>query len=322
MMRLPTFAFVEPTSLDEVVDLLATEPDAMVVSGGTDLFPNMKRRLVEPATVIGLGSVPGMSGIGVEEDGATRIGAGTLLADLASSPDAPPALAEAAGLVASPQIRNVGTVGGNLCVDTRCNWVNESPEWRAASGSCLKDGGDTCWVAPRGGVCVAVSSTDLAPAAIALAGSVRLVGPRGQREIPVSDLYRTDGMDHLTRGRDEVLVDLRIPPADGVRATYRKLRRRGAIDFPILGVGAAVRTDDDGLVTEARIVFGAVAPAPFRATEAEEALVGRGLTADVIEEVAALATKPVRPLDNTDLGSRYRKWMASVFVTRALLDLA
>jgi len=177
-------------------------------------------------------------------------------------------------------------------------------------------------VAPRGGVCVAVSSTDLAPAAIALAGSVRLVGPRGQREIPVSDLYRTDGMDHLTRGRDEVLVDLRIPPADGVRATYRKLRRRGAIDFPILGVGAAVRTDDDGLVTEARIVFGAVAPAPFRATEAEEALVGRGLTADVIEEVAALATKPVRPLDNTDLGSRYRKWMASVFVTRALLDLA
>ncbi len=320
-MRLPEFGLLQPRTTEEAVELLAANPDAELVAGGTDLVPNMKRRQVQPATVISLGSVSGMAGITTQPDGGVRIGAATRLHQLARSTDAPPVLAKAAREVASPQIRNVATVGGNLCIDTRCNYINMSEEWRAASGSCLKDGGDICWVAPRGNECVAISSSDLAPPAIALDASVRLLGAGGERTIPVGDLYRRDGLEHLTKARNEVLVEVLVPPPDGLKATYHKLRRRGAIDFPILGVAAAVRTAADGSVLEARIVMGAVASAPFRVSEAEAALVGRTLGPDVIDEAAALAAKPVRPYDNVDLGSRYRKWMAPVFVARALEDL-
>ncbi len=320
-MRLPEFGLLQPRTTEEAVELLAANPDAELVAGGTDLVPNMKRRQVQPATVISLGSVSGMAGITTQPDGGVRIGAATRLHQLARSTDAPPVLAKAAREVASPQIRNVATVGGNLCIDTRCNYINMSEEWRAASGSCLKDGGDICWVAPRGNECVAISSSDLAPPAIALDASVRLLGPGGERTIPVGDLYRRDGLEHLTKARNEVLVEVLVPPPDGLKATYHKLRRRGAIDFPILAVAAAVRTAADGSVLEARIVMGAVASAPFRVSEAEAALVGRTLGPDVIDEAAALSAKPVRPYDNVDLGSRYRKWMAPVFVARALEDL-
>ncbi len=322
MMRLPPFDFFEPATIEEAVDLLAAHPGAQLVAGGTDLFPNMKRRQVQPATLIALSGVEELVGIKVEADGGARIGAGTLLRDLAASTDAPPVLAQAAGEVASPQIRNAATLGGNLCLDTRCNYINMTEEWRAASGSCLKDGGETCWVAPRGTGCVAVSSSDLAPAAIALDANVRLIGPGGEREIPVSTLFRPDGLDHLAKAPDEILLEVQVGPPGGLRATYRKLRRRGAIDFPILGVAIAVRTSEDGRVSDARIVLGAVASAPFRVSEAEAALIGRRLDPAVIEEVAAVASKPVRPFDNTDLGSRYRKWMAATFVARALQDVS
>jgi len=321
MTRLPAFEYLEPDTVEEAVELLAAHPGAAIVAGGTDLFPNMKRRQVRPATVIGLRGVPGMTGVTVEADGGVRIGASTLLVDLVASDDSPLVLAQAAAEVASPQLRNAATVGGNLCVDTRCDYINQSEAWRTASGLCLKDGGDTCWVAPRGKGCVAISSSDLAPAAIAIDARVRLVGPTGSREIAVSDLYRPDGIDRIEMASDEVLVELLVGPPDGLRATYHKLRRRGAIDFPILGVAAAVRTADDGVVTDARIVMGAVAPAPVRVPEAEAALIGHRLEPDVIAQVAALASKPIRPLDNADMGSRYRKWMVSVFVTRALGDL-
>ena len=321
-MRLPVFDFLEPTTIDEAVALLAAHPGSEVAAGGTDLFPNMKRRQVRPGAVIGLGAVQDLAGIATDDDGTVRIGAATVLRDLAASPHIPPVLAHAASEVASPQIRNAATVGGNLCVDTRCNYINMTEQWRTASGPCLKDGGETCWVAPRGSECVAVSSSDLAPAAVALEAEIKLVGPGGAREIPVSALYRPDGLDHLAKARDEILVEMVVPPADGLRATYRKLRRRGAIDFPILGVAAAVRTSGDGVVSDARIVLGAIASAPLRVGDAEAALIGHRLTPDVIEEVAAIASKPVRPYDNTDLGSRYRKWMAAPFVARALQDLA
>ena len=322
MMRLPAFDYLEPSTISEAVDLLAAHPGASVVAGGTDLFPNMKRRQVRPTTVIGLARVEGMAGITADETGAVRIGACTLLRDLVASPDAPPLLAQAASEVASPQIRNAATVGGDLCVDTRCNYINVTEQWRAASGACLKDGGETCLVAPRGNECVAVSSSDLAPAAFADDATIRRIGPRGERQIPASALFRPDGLDHLARAGDEILVEVLVPPPTGLRTSYRKLRRRGAIDFPILGVAVAVRCSPEGIVSHARIVLGAVASAPFRASEAEAALIGNRLNAAVIEEVAALASKLVRPLDNTDLGSRYRKWMAATFVAQALQDVS
>lgn len=321
MIRLPAFDLLAPATVEEAVELLAAHPRAVLLAGGTDIFPNMKRRQAHPDVMISLGAVDGLAGIMRERDGGVRIGAATSLRDLATSTEAPPALASAARKVASPQIRNTATVGGNLCIDTRCNYINMSPQWRAASGSCLKDGGDVCWVAPRGNACVAVSSSDLAPPAIALGAIARLAGPGGRRELPVEDLYRSDGLDHLTKARDEILVEIVVPPPEGLRATYHKLRRRGAIDFPILGVAAAIGTGAEGRVTEARIVIGAVASAPFRTPEAEASLIGKTLDPQLATEAAALASKRVRPLDNTDLGSRYRKWMASVYVERALREL-
>lgn len=320
-MRLPAFDFLEPSTVEEAVGLLAAHPGAEVVAGGTDLFPNMKRRQVSPATVIALGAINGLAGIEIADDGAVKIGALTLLRDLAVSPDVPAALAAAAADIASPQIRNVATVGGNLCLDTRCGYINQTESWRLSSGLCLKAEGDVCWVAPKGGECVAVSSSDLAPAVVALDAEVDLIGPDGSRTLAASDLFRSDGIDHLGKAQDEIVVTLTVPPRPGWRTTYRKLRRRGSIDFPILGVAAAVKVSDDGEVEDARIVVGAIAPSPIRMRDAEEVLVGSRLGADVIERAAEIAAKPVRPYDNVDLGSRYRKWMAPVFVTRALEDL-
>jgi 4-hydroxybenzoyl-CoA reductase subunit beta len=320
-MPLPPFDYLTPTTLDEAVRLLA-DPDrpATIVGGGTDLFPKMKRRQVTPATLVSLSEIAEMRGIRVDDDGRCVIGASTLLPDIKASAAVPRVLAEAAGEVASPQLRNAATIGGNLCVDTRCNYIDMPETWRQASGHCMKEGGEVCWVAPRGNRCWAISSSDLAPVAIALEGEVRLIGTQGERTIPVEDLYQNDGIAYQTKTADEILAELILPAGQG-RATYRKLRRRGSIDFPILGVAAAARFDEDGTCLTARLVIGAVAPAPLRATEAEQYIMGRRFTDEVIQEAARLASVPVRPQDNTDMGSRYRKWMASVFVTRALRDL-
>ena len=326
-MPLPTFEYLEPETLDEAVRLLAdpSQP-ASIVGGGTDLIPKMKRRQVTPERLVSLSAVAELRGIRSDDDGRCIIGASTLLPEIEASADVPPVLARAVGEVASPQIRNAATVGGNLCVDTRCNYIDMSESWRRASGYCMKDGGETCWVAPASDRCWAVSSSDLAPVSIALGGSVRLVGPRGVRVVPVEDLYRDDGMAYLTKAPDEILVELAFPPEQGPAthhpATYHKVRRRGSIDFPILGVAAAARFDDIGTCLDVRLVLGAVGSAPQRAPEAEEFIAGRQLTNEVIEEAVQLANKPVRPLDNTDLGSRYRKWMIPVYIARALRDLA
>lgn len=320
-MPLPTFDYLTPATLDDAVRLLA-DPDrpVTIVGGGTDLFPKMKRRQLAPATLMSLSEIAEMRGIRTDDDGRCVIGASTLLPDIEASTAVPRVLAAAAAEVASPQIRNAATIGGNLCLDTRCNYIDMSESWRKASGHCMKDGGEICWVAPRSDRCWAVSSSDLAPVSIALEGSVRLVSVRGERLIPVEDLYRNDGIAYQTKATDEILVELVLPPEVGP-ATYHKLRRRGSIDFPILGVAAAARFDASGRCVAARLVLGAVASAPLRAIEAEQFMVGRRLTEEVIEETTRLATQPVRPQNNTDLGSRYRKWMASVYVARALRDL-
>lgn len=320
-MPLPIFKYLSPTTVEEAAQLLADpERPATLVGGGTDLFPTMKRRQVMPAILVSLSEIPTLRGIQIDDDGSCIIGASTLLREVEASTKVPPVLAAAAGKVASPQIRNTATIGGNLCLDTRCNYIDMPNTWRLASGHCMKEGGEVCWVAPRGNRCWAVSSSDLAPVTIALGGKVRLISARGERVIPVEDLYQNDGILYQTKERDEILVDVALPD-EGLRATYRKLRRRGAIDFPILGVAAAARFDKDGTCLTARLVISAVAPAPMRATEAEQYLVGRRLDDEVIEDAARLASVPVRPQDNTDMGSRYRKWMASVFVSRALHDL-
>ncbi len=324
MLRLPPFEYLAPKNLDDAVCLLAERGgDALLVAGGTDLFPNMKRRQFEPKYLIGLSGLRELRGV-KRDDGNLVIGAGTTLTELSNhltTQQSCPALTTAAGLVSSPQLRNAGTIGGNLCLDTRCNYYDQTYFWRKAIGFCMKKDGDICLVAPGGSRCWAISSTDCAPVAVAVDARMRLVGPNGAREIPASALYRDDGMDYLAKAHDEILTEIVLPPADGLRSTYLKLRRRGSIDFPLLGVAAALRVAPNGIVEHARIVLGAIASQPVKATDAEKILIGQKLTPDVIDAAAEAAYKPAKPMDNADASYAWRKKMVRVYVERALNEL-
>jgi 4-hydroxybenzoyl-CoA reductase subunit beta len=324
VMRLPRFAYLPASSTAEAAHLLAENPGAQLLSGGTDLFPKMKRGQLEPKVLVGLRAVSELNGI--RSGGGVTVGAGTRLHELAAAPEIQmryPALARAASLVASPQIRNAGTVGGNLCVDTRCNYYDLPYDRRCAHGFCLKTGNsDVCRLAPGGDRCWAVSSTDLAPVAHVLGASVTLTSARGERTLPVAQLYTMDdGIDYLQKQPDEVLTALTIPPADGLKATYVKFRRRGAIDFPLLGVAAAIRTDPDGTCTEARIVLGAVATAPLPVPKAADLLIGQALTEETITAAAEAAMSATKPMDALDLPLSYRRRMVMVHLARALREL-
>ena len=324
MMRLPAFTYLPASTIAEAAQLLAEHPGAQLLSGGTDLFPKMKRGQLAPKVLVGLHNVSELRGIRV--NGGATIGAGTRLHQISASPEIArryPALARAASLVASPQIRNAGTVGGNLCVDTRCNYYDLPYDRRCAHGFCLKtQNSDVCRLAPGGDRCWAVSSTDLAPVAHVLGGSVRLVSARGERTLPVAELFTMDdGIDYLQKQPDEVLTAVTLPADDGLRATYAKFRRRGAIDFPLLVVAAAVRTDADGTCTEARLVLGAVATAPLPVPKAAEVLVGGPLTEETITAAAETAMSATKPMDALDLPLAYRRRMVMVHVARALREL-
>jgi 4-hydroxybenzoyl-CoA reductase subunit beta len=299
-------------------------PEAMVVAGGTDLFPNLKRRQFDASVLVGLRALRELDGVRGDATRGFTVGAGTTLTHLSEHPvirEHFPALATAAGLVSTPQLRNMGTIGGNVCLDTRCNYYNQSYEWRRAIGFCMKRDGDICLVAPGSPKCWAVSSSDTAPVLWSFGARVRLVGPKGERLIPIQALYQDDGIDYLAKARDEILTEILLPPLAGIRSIYLKLRRRGSFDFPVLGVAAALRMDD-GTVKEARIVLGAVASQPREAVDAARLLQGQRLTEELIEKVADRAATPAKPLDNTDLVYSYRKRMTRVFVKRALATLA
>jgi len=325
MMRLPPFRYLAPLSVVEAARLQAEHgPEAMFVAGGTDLYPNMKRRQFEPKVLVGLRGLKELVGVRGEPRTGLTIGAGTTLTDVSEHAGVCehfPALAVAAGLVSTPPLRNMGTIGGNVCVDPRCNYYNQSYQWRRAIGFCMKKDGDICLVAPGSSRCWAVSSTDAAPVLWSLGARVRLVGARGERVIPVAALFKDDGIDYLAKAPDELLTEILLPPVDGLRCAYLKLRRRGSFDFPVLGVAVALQMDD-GIVKTARIVLGAVASQPREAVEAGALLAGQRLTPELIERVAGVAARPSKPLDNTDLTHPYRKKMTKVFVTRALRRLA
>ena len=324
MLRLPPFRYVAPSSAREAARLLADHgPEAMPVAGGTDLFPNMKRRQFTPKLLVGLRQIEGAAGI--HANGGLTLGALATLTRVEQDPVIVarwPALARAAGLVSSPLLRNAGTIGGNLCVDTRCTYYNQTEFWRAAIGYCMKKDGDICLVAPGSSVCWALSSSDTAPVLISLDAEVTLVGPEGDRRLPVRDLFGRDGIAYLAKRPEEILTTIHVPDRAGWRATYRKLRRRGSIDFPILGVAAAVSVGSDGVVTDARIVLGAVHTHPVVAADAAQALLGRRLDAESVEMAAGIAYPLARPLDNADLAYAWRKRMVRIEVARALRELA
>ena len=226
-MRLPAFTYLRPRELGEACALLAEHGDeAAVVAGGTDLFPKLKRRQIAPTVLVSLHGIEELRGI--RANGGILLGAGARIADVVSHPaltGAYAALARAAGMIASPQIRNAGTVGGNLCLDVRCDFYDRPEGWRNALGYCLKEGADLCRLASGGCRCWAISTSDLAPVVLALEGTVRVIGPQGERTLAAADLYQDDGTAHLTLAADEIVTELELPPSDGLRATYLKLRQ-------------------------------------------------------------------------------------------------
>jgi 4-hydroxybenzoyl-CoA reductase subunit beta len=324
MMRLPLFAFRAPRTLDEAARILQGEgPAAMPLAGGTDLLPNMKRRQQVPHTLLSLRQIEALHAMQFT-DSCARLGACLTLSEIASESrfrNGATALAQAAAQVATPQIRNMATLGGNLCLDTRCNYYDQSYEWRKAINFCMKKDGVTCWVAPSSPKCMAVSSTDTAPALMTLGARVRLVSQSGEREISLTDLYNSDGMNYLHRKPDEILAEVLVDSLHDWRSTYWKLRRRGSFDFPVLSVAAAARFSKAGVIEDARIVLGSVASRPLVADEAAKFLVGRSLTTEIIGDTAALAARIAKPLDNTDFDMSWRKKVTAEFVTYALREL-
>lgn len=322
MLRLPPFRYLAPRTLDEAVQMLAQEgKGAMLVAGGTDLYPNMKRRQFAPSVLIGLRNLPELKFIAGTPEHGLCLGSGVTLTTLSTHPlvrEYYSALAVAAGLVSTPQLRNAGTIGGNLLLDTRCNYYNQTEFWRNSIGYCMKRSGDVCLVAPGSPRCWAISSADTSPVLVSLGASVRLVSARGERVLPVRELFNDDGIQPYTRADDEILSEIILPPAANWRSVYLKLRRRGSFDFPMLGVAVAMRQQADGVIEEARITLGAVASHPVEATGAAARLVSQVPNAQLAAEVAALAAKPARPLDNADLSMSYRKQVTTTYVRRAL----
>lgn len=329
MMRLPKFVYRTPRTIAEAVQIVAdTGPEAQFVAGGTDLYPNMKRRQQMPKTVISVMRLPELNQITGEGQTGIRIGASMTLTDILENETIKrdyPVIASAARTISTPILRNMGTIGGNLLLDTRCNYYDQNYEWRKAINFCLKKDGDVCWVAPGSSKCWAVQSSDLVPVMVAIGAKFRVVSTAGDRIIEAREFYKDDGIDYMNKRSDELLVDIHLPPTNGWRASYQKLRRRGAFDFPVLGVAAyiEVRTGSAGerIVTDAKIVLGGIAPSPIQANEAAAALIDKSFDEEQIQAAAEAAYVKARPLDNTDFVYQWRKQMARQYTLRALREL-
>ena len=266
-------------------------PAGQFVAGGTDLYPNMKRRQQTPKIVISVMRLAELNQITGDGNSGLRIGASVTLTDICEHPIINrdyPVVAKAARTISTPILRNMGTIGGNLLLDTRCNYYDQNYEWRKGINFCLKKDGDVCWVAPGSSKCWAVQSSDLVPVMVAIGAKLRFVSTLGERVIDAAGLYNDDGIDYLHKRPDELLVDIQLPPTNGWRASYQKLRRRGAFDFPVLGVATWISTDNDA-VTDARIVLGGIAPSPVEIKEAATALIGKPLADDQIQAAAEAA---------------------------------
>lgn len=323
MLRLPRFDFLTPATPRDAALLLRDAGSAMVVAGGTDLFPKMKRRQQQPDILISLGRMMNLRGV-LREAGGLRIGAMTTLTDLAEHQAIPQeyrVLREAAASVSTPQLRNAGTLGGNLCLDTRCNWYDQSLFWRQAAGYCMKTHSNVvCRVATSSSRCLATASADTVPALLALDARVTVTGPDGEREIGLDDMYREDGINYLTLSRSDVVTSIQIPARDGWVSTYAKLRERQAFDFPIAGVAIALKLVA-GVVEDARVAVTGLGSRATLVAAAVDALKGRPLTEETIAAAATATQRASRPMDNTSGTIAARRIAAKVMTERALRSL-
>ena len=322
MDSITSFVIQSPRSLTEAVALLAANPQAKIIAGGTDLIPNLRHGIGAPDGLIDLDGIAELGRIERSGQG-WKLGAGVTLAQLATRADVCselPVLAQAAATVAGPGHRTVATLGGNLCLDTRCVFYNQSEWWRQSNSYCLKRGGDVCHVAPQGKRCYAAWSGDLAPALIALGASIDILGPTGLRRLPLNDFYVDDGAQALSLGTGELVTAVHIAAqTSGMRCGYRKARIRGAIDFPLAGVAACLVGTQDGL-TELRVALTGTNSRPFLLT-GTEALCQQPVTPELLSALGKLVQKQVSPMRTTGTSAAYRRQVASVLAQRLLREL-
>jgi 4-hydroxybenzoyl-CoA reductase subunit beta len=325
-VSLPSFRLLRPKTLDEAVSLMAKHGDDMkVVAGGTDLLPSMKQKLFTPGFVLDLRGVAELRGIKNTPGSGTEIGALTTLTNIEHCPVVRrdyPVLYEAVRTVASPVLRNMGTLGGNLCLDTRCLWYNQSLAWRKSCGFCLKKDGNLCHVAPGGKLCWAAFSGDTAPALLCLGAELEIAGPGGMKRSPLSEFYVNDGIVRLRLAKTEIVTRVVLPEsAAGWRGSYQKLRVRGSIDYPLAGVAVALKMNS-GRVEDARVAITAVNPAPHLIRDADAQLVGMTPSEEIAERIGEMAARTAKPLTTSVLTPEYRREMVKVYAKRAVMAAA
>ena len=319
------FTVHQPETVAEAVQLRVSLDDAHYLAGGTDLLPNVKQGLHQPAHLVHLGGLAELAALHGTDDGGLWIGAGVTLHQVATGPHVvahAPALAQAAGLVAGPQHRRMGTLGGNVMLDTRCLFYNQAQPWRQALGYCLKKDGEWCHVIGSNKTCVAAQSSDTVPVLIALGAVLHATTAEGEVQVPLAELFNMDGrLENLHALPEEALVTgIRLPPRHpDQRSVYRKVRIREAIDFPLLGV-AAVADFDGPTCTQLTVVVGAVMPRP-KVLRKMELAHGTTLPDAVIDALAEQAQKQVRPQPSLFGSPSWRRDLVPVEVRRALEQL-
>ncbi|MGB9071841.1 MAG: FAD binding domain-containing protein [Terriglobales bacterium] len=323
-MSLPEFKLLRPRNLAEAVERLAQHADALrILAGGTDLVPSLQQKVFAPQFLLDIRHISELQGIRPQPDGGVEIGALTSLSSIEHSDFLRrhyPVLPEAAKTVASPILRNMGTIGGNICLDTRCLWYNQSFAWRKSCDFCIKKDGDLCHVAPGGTKCWAAFSADTPPALLCLDAEIEIVSAADVRRAKLSDFYTGDGDNYRKLQPNELVTRVFLPAASaGYRGAYRKLRVRGSIDYPLAGVAVALKRSN-GHIADARIAITAVNPAPVLIKDAAKLLAGKSLTEELAETVGDLVARTAKPLTTSALTPEYRREMIRVFTKRALLS--
>jgi len=325
-LSLPQFKLLRPRTVEDAVEHLARHGgNIRVLAGGTDLIPSMRQKLFEPEYVLDLRAIEALRGIRPLPDGGAELGVLTTLRSIERNDFLRQhfsVLTEAASTVASPVLRNMGTIGGNICLDTRCLWYNQSLTWRKGCGFCIKKDGDLCHVAPGGTKCWAAFSGDTPPALLCLNAEIEIAGPTATRRIPLADFYTGLGDTYRKLQPNELVTRIFLPAsAAGYCGVYWKLRVRGSIDYPLAGVAVALKRVD-GYIADARIGITAVNPAPMLVKDVSELLAGKVIDETLAEAMGDLAAKISKPLTTSALTPEYRREMIRVFTKRAVLAAA
>jgi len=325
-MNLPEFDHIEPDTLSEACSLLRKyEGRAKVIAGGTDLLNLMRHRLIEPGWLIDLKRISELRNVRYDAAEGLRIGSTVTLSEIIRSPviqEKASLLVEAAGAVSAPPLQTMGTIGGNVCLNTRCVFYNQSRFWRSSRSSCFKTGGSICHVVKKGNQCYSVFQADAACALVSLNARVKIVEEGNERVLPLSEFYTGQGENPNRLRPAEVLKEIIVPLESHSEGRYEKLSPRASLDFPQAGVAATLLFDQDRTVGDVKVILNAIGPAPVEIKEIRGVLIGNRLNEDRIEKAARLALEAAHPVDNTGLSPAYRRKMVRVLVSRVLRKLA